>query len=351
MKKIIFTIAAFLLLTASASATGITVQELHARLAAGDNVLLVQIYDDVERDDFNLGGKRIHTKAILDLVEELKDHMDDEIILYNRTPKMSLIFEIELGRNGFSDIHHLTGGLLAWIEVYGRTMPKPNSTPVVGDPPSKPASGGSATPKPTPTPSAPAPKGYVPEMTELLAKLNGPLPPSQRNEWFTDLSTQFEKLGDAQKTEWLPYYYSALAISHLGWLTTTYDKDLNANKGNAILNKAEALSKGNSEIYIVRAMFARQQLMVDPASRWQSFGQQAGQALETAKKLNPNNPRVYLKEGEGIFSTLEQFGGGSAKAKPILEEAVRKFDTFRPESSLSPNWGRDALAALVSTYR
>lgn len=205
-------------------------------------------------------------------------------------------------------------------------------------------------PKPTSIPPVPQPKDYLGQMTELLANLNGPSPPDQKK-WLTEISTQFEKLGDSQKTEWLPYYYSALAISHLGWMPATHDKDLNADKGNAILNKAEALSKGNSEIYIVRAMFAQQQMSVDPASRWMSYGQQAGQALETAKKLNPDNPRVYLMEGQGIFSTSEQFGGGSAKAKPILDEALRKFDTFRPESSLSPNWGRDALAALLATYR
>jgi len=85
-------------------------------------------------------------------------------------------------------------------------------------------------------------------------------------------------------------------------------------------------------------------MMVDPQSRWQSYGQQAGAALEWAKKLNPNNPRVYYLQGISIFGTPEQFGGGKAAAKPLFEEAVRKFDVFRPESALSPNWGRqDAL--------
>lgn len=196
-----------------------------------------------------------------------------------------------------------------------------------------------------PTPRPPTPKGYVPEMTALIAEMNGftGLTPSQA---FLDISARFVKIGEAEKTEWLPYYYAAFAVAtnnsiHRG------DQDANAIKGNAILNKAEALSKGNSEIYALRALFAQQQLMVDPVSRWQAFAEQFIETLQTAKKLNPNNPRVYLIEGQAIFTTPEQFGGGSAKAKPLFEEAVRKFDAFKPESSISPNWGRQSAVYML----
>jgi hypothetical protein len=194
-------------------------------------------------------------------------------------------------------------------------------------------------------PKPPLPKGYIPGMTALLAELNGftGLTPSQA---YLDISVRFVKIGDEQKTEWLPYYYAALAVANYGWMLHS-DQDANADKGNAILDKAEALSKGNSEIYIVRAMFAQQQMMVAPYARWQTFGMQASEALETAKKLNPNNPRVYYMIGMSVFGAPEPFGGGKANAKPIFEEAVKKFDAFKPESSLSPNWGRQQAVAML----
>jgi hypothetical protein len=201
----------------------------------------------------------------------------------------------------------------------------------------------------TPTPviasKPPLPKGYIPAMTALLAEMNGftGLKPSQA---YLDISAQFATLGDEQKTEWLPYYYAAFAVANYGWMLHS-DQDANADKGNAILEKAEALSKGNSEIYIVRAMFAQQQMMVAPYVRWQTFGMQASEALETAKKLNPNNPRVYYMLGMAVFGAPEPFGGGKAKAKPYFEEAVKKFDAFKPESSLSPNWGRQQTLSML----
>lgn len=194
-------------------------------------------------------------------------------------------------------------------------------------------------------PRPPTPKGYLPQMTALLAELNGftGLTPSQA---YFDISARFVKIGEAEKTEWLPYYYAALAVASYGWMLHD-NQDRNADKGNALLDKAEALSKGNSEIYVVRSMFATQQQMVDPQSRWMTFGMQAGEALKTAKKLNPDNPRVYYMEAMSVFGTPEQFGGGKAKAKPLFEEAVRKFDAFKPESSISPNWGRQQAVAML----
>lgn len=197
-------------------------------------------------------------------------------------------------------------------------------------------------PKPVSIPATPQPKDYLGQMTALIAKLNALSDPGS----LLDLSAQFVTIGDAQKTEWLPYYYAALAVAIYGWMPRG-DQDATADKGNAILNKAEALSKGNSEIYIVRSMFAQQQMMVDPQSRWQIYGQQAGAALETARKLNPNNPRVYYMLGMSVFGTPEQFGGGKAKAKPIFEEAVKNFDAFKPESPLSPNWGRQQAVDML----
>jgi hypothetical protein len=63
-------------------------------------------------------------------------------------------------------------------------------------------------------------------------------------------------------------------------------------------------------------------MIVDPQSRWSTYGQEGAGYLNKAKQLNPNNPRLYYLEGAGIFGTPEQFGGGKTKAKPVLQKAV-----------------------------
>jgi hypothetical protein len=151
------------------------------------------------------------------------------------------------------------------------------------------------------------------------------------------VANTFERIGDAEKTQWLPYYYAGLALSTAGWNDPKLDKDANSTRINTLCDKAEALDK-NSEIYAVRNMSATQQMMIDPQTRWATYGMQASKALEDGLKLNPNNPRLYYLKGESLFNTPPAFGGGKEKAKPVFEKAVVLFKADSPKP-MWPNWG------------
>jgi hypothetical protein len=86
-------------------------------------------------------------------------------------------------------------------------------------------------------------------------------------------------------------------------------------------------------------MAATQQMMVDPQTRWQTNGVEASTALQNGLKLDPNNPRLYYLQGESLFGTPVQFGGGKDKAKPVFEKAVALFKAAKPKP-LYPNWGQ-----------
>jgi hypothetical protein len=159
-------------------------------------------------------------------------------------------------------------------------------------------------------------------------------------------AAMFERIGDAEKTQWLPYYYAGLAYSTIGWMDPKGDADANADKIKALCDKAEAIEK-NAELYSLRNMAATQQMIVDPQSRWATYGQEAAAALQKGMELDPNNPRLYYLQGMSVFGTPEQFGGGKEKAKPILQKAVDLFKTEQPKP-MYPHWGQkqaeDALA-------
>lgn len=155
---------------------------------------------------------------------------------------------------------------------------------------------------------------------------------------FQDVAAAFERVGDAEKTQWLPYYYAALSQTLAGWLPEVKDKDANAEKIKRYLDKAEAIEK-NGELYAIENMMATQQMIVDPQTRWQTYGMQASAALRNGLAVDPNNPRLYYLQGEALFGTPEQFGGGKAKAKPLFEKALALFATAQPKP-LYPDWGR-----------
>src|SRR5882762_8293330 len=106
------------------------------------------------------------------------------------------------------------------------------------------------------------------------------------------LAGTFDRIGDAEKDKWLPYYYAALAQTWIGWNPATKDKDANSAKINAYLAKAEALEK-NSELYAVENMSATQQMLVDPQSRYMTNGKDAATALQKGMQADANNPRLY----------------------------------------------------------
>ncbi len=184
---------------------------------------------------------------------------------------------------------------------------------------------------------------YTQAMKANLAKFET----AKTVEDFQALAATFERIADAEKTQWLPYYYAGLALSTAGWIEGgNLDKDVNAGKIKAFCDKAEAIEK-NSEIYTLRNMAATQQMIVDPQNRWMSYGQEAAKALAKAKELDPNNPRIYYLEAMNIFGTPEQFGGGKANAKPVFEKAVELYKKETPKP-MYPDWGKKEAEAKLA---
>ena len=175
---------------------------------------------------------------------------------------------------------------------------------------------------------------YVAAMQKNLALFDS----AKTVEDFTKVANTFERIGDAEKTQWLPYYYAGLTLSISGWMPAVTDKDANSARMNAFCDKAESIAATDAdkaEILTIRNMSATQQMMVDPQNRWMSYGQAAGQALEKGLKLDPNNPRLYYLKGMSLFGTPVQFGGGKDKAKPVFEKAVQLYKEQKPKATLS----------------
>jgi hypothetical protein len=152
------------------------------------------------------------------------------------------------------------------------------------------------------------------------------------------LAGTFDRIGDAEKTQWLPYYYAALAQTWIGWRPETTDKDANSAKINAYLAKAETIEK-NAELYAVENMSATQQMLVDPQSRYMTNGKDAATALQKGLAADPNNPRLYYLQGMSLFGTPPQFGGGKDKAKPLFEKSIALYKSAQPKP-LYPTWGQ-----------
>ncbi len=162
------------------------------------------------------------------------------------------------------------------------------------------------------------------------------------------LANNFERIASAEKTQWLPYYYAAFCQVNNGFMEKDKSKiDAIADKATELINKADSLSPGNSEISCIKSMIASCHMMVNPMQRWQEYGAESNENMEAAMKQDPANPRPFYLKGQGLKYTPEQFGGGCKTAVPVLETALEKFTAFKPASELHPNWGKEIAQQIV----
>jgi rhodanese-related sulfurtransferase len=97
----------------------ITIEELHARLEAGEKLNLVDVREPNENAEFNIGGILHPLGRVRDFdVDELEALKDQEVIVYCRSGNRSGQACMMLETMGFANVKNLTGGMLAWRERY-----------------------------------------------------------------------------------------------------------------------------------------------------------------------------------------------------------------------------------------
>jgi hypothetical protein len=164
-----------------------------------------------------------------------------------------------------------------------------------------------------------------------------------------NLANSCERIANAEKSEWLPYYYAAFCQVNYGFMQQDKSKiDAIADKATALINVADSLAPNNSEISCIKSMIASCHMMVDPMQRWMQYGQESSSNMEAAMQQDPTNPRPYFLKGQGLKYTPEQFGGGCTTAKPQFQTALEKYNTFKPVSELHPVWGKQIVEKLIA---
>ncbi|MET0636259.1 MAG: rhodanese-like domain-containing protein [Chitinophagaceae bacterium] len=97
----------------------ITVEELKARLDAGEKVHIVDVREPHEHTDFNIGGTLVPLGKVQTMqVDELEQFKDEELVVYCRSGNRSGQACLILDTLGFKNTKNLTGGMLQWQEKF-----------------------------------------------------------------------------------------------------------------------------------------------------------------------------------------------------------------------------------------
>jgi hypothetical protein len=163
------------------------------------------------------------------------------------------------------------------------------------------------------------------------------------------VANQWERIAAAEPKEWLPAYWAAYTNLMLHYRAKDEKvSEAALEKTGEWIEKSEKLAGKNDEVAILTAWYYQAKLGASPATGWMLYGGKITRNIEKAKLLNPENPRIYLVEGQNLFYTPSAFGGGKDKALPLFKAGEEKFAKFVPVSDLHPNWGRGELKKYLA---
>lgn len=98
----------------------ISVEDLKARMDAGEKLNLIDCREPNEYAEFNIGATLIPLGRFQSMqVDELEDLKDEEVIIHCRSGNRSGQACLLLDAMGFKNTYNVTGGMLAWQEKFG----------------------------------------------------------------------------------------------------------------------------------------------------------------------------------------------------------------------------------------
>lgn len=99
----------------------ISVTELKNRMDAGETVHLLDVREPEEYAEFNIGAQLVPLGKIRNMETEEIDHLkNEEVIIHCRSGARSMQACMILEQMGFTNTKNVEGGVLAWIQQFGR---------------------------------------------------------------------------------------------------------------------------------------------------------------------------------------------------------------------------------------
>lgn len=160
---------------------------------------------------------------------------------------------------------------------------------------------------------------------------------------------QFERIAMAVKEHWLPFYYASYTnVIRSFKENDPKTKEQLVNHAQELIGEAFRLQGDSDELMVLQGFIYLGKLTVEPKEKSAIYIQSANSCFQKAMSLNGKNPRAFYMEGTALFYTPEFYGGGKQRAKPFFEQAMKKYQSYVPATSLSPDWGMKECEKLLA---
>lgn len=158
-------------------------------------------------------------------------------------------------------------------------------------------------------------------------------------------TTQFEQIATNDSQNWLAQYYVAYSNVVLA-LNAKDNKDQMKTllvKAQEAQDKLNVLQPDNAEVLVLQALINTGWIVFNPMVNGQKMSGDVDYIYKRAFELAPENPRVLLCKTEFEMGRARFFGMETKSYCEQFKKVVELFSTFKPQSSVHPNWGLEKV--------
>lgn len=167
---------------------------------------------------------------------------------------------------------------------------------------------------------------------------------------FSDAENLFERIANAEPDQWLPHYYIAQINSLKSW-TIKDEAVLKAqlDKAGNHLEKAKKISPNNPEVIVMQAQILTNWVAFDGQTYGIKYAGLVSELYGKASALAPDNPRVIFNKADWAMGSARYFGQDTKPFCKDIEKSLELFANFKPESKFHPNWGLERAQQVAKT--
>lgn len=96
----------------------ITVEELKQKLDNKEEFVFIDVREPFEYEQFNLGADLIPLGNLMNALDDLEPHKEDEIVVHCRSGARSATAKALLTQLGYTKVRNLLGGVLDWQKKF-----------------------------------------------------------------------------------------------------------------------------------------------------------------------------------------------------------------------------------------
>lgn len=161
------------------------------------------------------------------------------------------------------------------------------------------------------------------------------------NQW-EDAENLFERIANAEPSQWLPHYYIAQLNSLKSWnLSDETLLKAQLDKAQQHLDLAMNISENNPELLVMQAQVLTNWVAFDGQTYGMKYSGQIAGLYHTAFTIAPNNPRVVYGKAEWDMGSARFFGQDTSPFCADIKKSIELFTNFKPETPFHPNWGKE----------